>query len=284
VTLADHLAAPDASESGWGDPAFDTGARIEGAISALPPLLAEVPIDPAAPARALSATHLEQLGSAPFFDPEARGRTVFRHAILHDSPDPVRPLPDRAANERDWRRIVGLMVHRALQAWILPDDTPRDVVLKRLSTYAWGEGLSDPGEIGAAAGEALRLLERFVESHLRRELEAASQVYRELPFVYRGGGRTIHGVIDVLYFDGKQWTVMDYKTAIVDHAGAWFNAERYYLQVGMYARAVEARTGQIPAAQLYYIHPARLITVKPENWQPALDRLEDDLRAALGAG
>ncbi|MBN1565786.1 MAG: PD-(D/E)XK nuclease family protein, partial [Anaerolineae bacterium] len=287
VTLPDHLTAPDTDRPGWRDPvladAIQSGTRIAGVDAALPPLLAAVPLDLAAPARALTATNLAALGRAQFYDPTARGQIAFRNAILHDAPDPVRPLPDRITGVQDLRRVIGEMVHRALQAWIMPDTTPREEILKRLRTYAWGAGLSDADQIETAAIEAAGLVQQFAHSPARMELDRAQQIYRELPFVYRVGERTIHGVIDVLYFDGKQWTVMDYKTAQVDYGAARHNAQRYYLQVGIYARAVEARTGQIPAAQLYYIHPARLITVTPEDWQPALDRLEDDLRAALGA-
>jgi ATP-dependent helicase/nuclease subunit A len=279
VTLPDHLVAAGADGSAWDDPAFETGARIAGAESELPPLLAEVQIDPAAPARALSVSNLEQLGRAQFYDPAERGQIVFRHAMLHDAPDPVRPLPDDTAGVGDLLRIVGEIVHRALQAWALPDRLARADLAGRLRTYAWGAGLSDEGQITTAVDEAVGLLHQFAISEVRGELDRAQQVYREVPFVYRSGERTIHGLIDVLYFDRNQWTVMDYKTAAVDRA--WSNAKRYYLQVGMYAQAVEARTGQVPTIHLYYIHPARLITIRPDDWQPALDRLEDDLRAAL---
>jgi hypothetical protein len=56
------------------------------------------------------------------------------------------------------------------------------------------------------------------------------------------------------------------------------------LQVGVYARAVEAKTGQVPQTRLYYIHPGRLVFVKPDDWGAALARLEDDLQDALESG
>jgi ATP-dependent exoDNAse (exonuclease V) beta subunit len=128
------------------------------------------------------------------------------------------------------------------------------------------------------------LLRRFGSSPIRADLDRAAQVYRELPFAYRAGSRTLHGQIDVLYFDGREWHVLDYKTAPVSWQGAEKNAQRYYLQVGVYAEAVAARTGQTPHTHLYYIHPGRRVYVKPEDWRAALDRLEDDLQFALDTG
>jgi ATP-dependent helicase/nuclease subunit A len=129
--------------------------------------------------------------------------------------------------------------------------------------------------------EALVLLRRFARNDLRAQLEAADEVLREFPFLLRAGGRTLHGVIDVLFRDGDGWHVLDFKTALVNAAGAEDNARRYYLQVGVYARAVEQQTGITPSAALYYVFSGTLVTVPPAVWEPALARLEDDLAAAL---
>jgi ATP-dependent exoDNAse (exonuclease V) beta subunit len=132
--------------------------------------------------------------------------------------------------------------------------------------------------------ESVELLKKFEASEVPDALEGAAQVYQELPFVYRPGERAVHGVIDVLYLDREGvWHVLDYKTAPVSYDGAWGNARHYYLQVGVYASAVAAKTGQTPKVQLYYIHPGRLITIRPADWQAALARLDDDVRSALNS-
>jgi ATP-dependent exoDNAse (exonuclease V) beta subunit len=182
------------------------------------------------------------------------------------------------------RRTVGDIVHQALCAWSLPGNTPEDVLLQRLETYAWAAGLSSDEQIESALALALDLLHHFETSDVRAHVDRARQVYRELPFAYRTGAHTMHGQIDVLYFDGSGWHVLDYKTAPVTTSGAYENAKRYYLQVGVYAKAVEARTGQVPETHLYYIHPGRRIYVKPEDWGTALARLDDDLQTALDIG
>lgn len=282
---ADLLAPRLRGATGWDHPALRVGEPVPDLPAARPPLLSPVVAEPDAPARALSATLVAKLGHAPFMDPPAAGRRAFRHAVLHDAPDALRPLPSPQPDSR-WQAIaVGQTVHRALRAWLMPDRSAPALLDERLRTYAWEQGATDPGMAGVVAERARRLLERFAASDIRREIERAPQVYRELPFVYRtagdSGGRAVHGVIDVLYFDGKTWHVLDYKTALVNWKTAPENARRHFLQVGVYVGAVRAHTGQAPRAHLYYIHPARLITVQPDGWQPALERLDEDVRAAL---
>jgi len=241
-----------------------------------------VQIDPYAPARALTATQIATLGRAPFYEPAARGRAAFRHSVLYDAPEPVRPLPDRCKDQPCLRQIVGQMVHCALQAWVLPGNSDSQVFFDRLATYAWELHITDPLQLDEAVYAASELLKRFELSDVPARLESASQVYRELPFMHRIGQQTINGVLDVLYHDryGK-WHVLDYKTASVTEQGARSNARRYTLQIGVYASAVESKTGQMPDAHLYYIYPGTLIEVRPKDWRAALARLEDDVRAAL---
>jgi ATP-dependent helicase/nuclease subunit A len=279
--LPEYASPEGAVSTAWDDPAVIAAEPIEGIAPELPPLLASVPLDPTAPARALTATQLTRLGRAPYYDPALRGWAAVRDSVLFDAPDPLRPLPDRTVDEWALRRLVGEIVHRALQVWSLPDNTPEDALIRRLETYAWAAGLSDDHQISAAVTLALDLLRRFGSSPVRADLDRAQQVYRELPFAYRAGPRTLYGQIDVLYFDGREWHVLDYKTAPVSWQGAEENARRYYMQVGAYAEAVAARTGQTPHTHLYYIHPGRQVYVKSDDWRAALDRLEDDLHIAL---
>ena len=266
---------------GWDHAALQAGEPVPEVPAERPPLLAPVPAEPDAPARTLSATQIAKLGRAAFTDPLRAGRRAFRHAVLHDAPDAVVPLPN-AEPDAGWIACaVGQTVHRALRAWLLPDATDPALFDARLRTYAWEQGATDPALAGAVVAQAQGLLERFARSDIRRQIERAQQVYRELPFVYHTGTRAIHGVIDVLYFDGTRWHVLDYKTQRVTWPRAEDNARCYFLQVGVYAAAVYQQTGSVPSTVLYYIHPARAVWVKQEDWQPALARLDDDVRAAL---
>ncbi|NLX10646.1 MAG: UvrD-helicase domain-containing protein [Chloroflexi bacterium] len=269
--------------SAWDEVAAWRGAPIDG-VEPLPlPLVADVPFDPLAPAKDLTATQIAALGRAPYYDPRIRGRAAFRHAVLHDAPEPIRPLPvPQAGDERPLRRMIGQIVHRALQTWLLPGVIEEAALAERLVAFAWQEGLSDPGQIEYTVSRALDLLRRFASSPVAAAIGRANQVYRELPFVFHTGRRTIHGVIDVVYWERGQWHVLDYKTAPVwKREDVDRHVQIHRLQVGAYAAAVKEKTGQVPLAHLYFIHPGRLVTVRPEDWQAALDNLEDDVRAAL---
>ncbi|MBI5959053.1 MAG: UvrD-helicase domain-containing protein [Chloroflexi bacterium] len=255
---------------GWQTP------PLEGINPILPPLLAAVPVDPLAPTRFLAATHISRLGRAVFDDPAASQDRLWQLA-LHDFPDPIRPLPARSGGAWEAGRLVGTIVHQALRAWLLPGNTPRATLIERLRTYAWENGLSDDDQITAIVNKAFELLDKFDHSEIRQRIERAErtrQMYRELPFMVRWGERTVSGRIDLVYHDGQRWHVLDYKTAQVgSHHRADAHARRYYLQVGIYARALEAATGQTPLTWLYYIHPARLVAVNQDQWRPVLAAL-----------
>jgi hypothetical protein len=285
MALPDDQPFEDA-RAGWEHPAVAAGLPVPGIPAWRPPLTAPLPADDGASARFLSATQLSALGRLPYYDPAGVGRVALRHAVLHDAPEPVRRLPDRRGEDVEVRRSVGTIVHRALQAWLLPDRTSEAVLVDSLRAYAWDSGLSGEAEIAWVVDRALTLLRDFERSRLRAELEQAHQVYRELPFVYHDGTRGFSGVIDVVYArpESKQrlrWCVLDYKTTPVGWQQAADHARRHFLQLGIYAKAIEERTGQTPDTLLYYIHPARRLYVKPAAWQAALARVEDDLQAAL---
>jgi hypothetical protein len=52
-------------------------------------------------------------------------------------------------------------------------------------------------------------------------------------------------------------------------------ALRYALQVGIYAAAVNALIGVVPATFIHYITPRQTIEIQADVWQSQLARLED---------
>ena len=129
--------------------------------------------------------------------------------------------------------------------------------------------------IESAIEQATVLLIQTEASDIFQQIAHASQVYRELPFTLQLGKRTINGVIDLLFFSKYQrWHVVDYKTSAVnfaddtDRAGRiWGHARRYHAQVGVYAAAVEALTGQTPDVHLHYIRYVHTVKVPPDVWK-----------------
>ncbi len=283
----DHVLSPRPPDRGtlWDDPNVRAGRPFPDTPAALPPLMDAIPLDPTAPARALTVTQIARLGSARHYEPVDDGWAAFRHSVLYDMPEPIRPLPAHPTGAQRIGQIIGDMVHRALQSWLLPAQTAPDDLRRWLQTYAWSAGLTDSPLVDEAIRRALDLLGRFEASSIRHEIERAEEVHREVTFVYHTGVRAIHGTIDVLYRDRRgQWHVLDYKTPPLNWPRVEQDAPRYALQVGVYAAAVEARIGQYPQTFLYYIYPGRLVKVKPDDWRAALNHLEEDIRAALDTG
>jgi ATP-dependent exoDNAse (exonuclease V) beta subunit len=65
---------------------------------------------------------------------------------------------------------------------------------------------------------------------------SAKRVHREYPVTFETNGELYEGVIDLVWFDGKQWTILDYKTGPGDEA-------RYRRQISIYGEAIHKTTG-----------------------------------------
>jgi ATP-dependent helicase/nuclease subunit A len=247
----------------------------------MPPLLAEVRVERDAIARSLSATQIATLGGYQSDAPERR--PVYRQRLLRSI---ARSAPDRierVALEPIYKaspRSIGEIVHRALRWWQFP--TPQNDLGRLLRSYAWEEGIVDPGVLREAVDEARGLLIDFQHSQLFPLIDAAHRAgrhYTEIPFVYRTDKRTLHGKLDALIqTEHGQWIVIDYKSSQVfdaDAAGVLeSHARRFHLQVGVYAAAVRQVISDEPEVYIHYIRHGRHIRVATAVWQSALAQLE----------
>jgi ATP-dependent helicase/nuclease subunit A len=222
-------------QSAWDQLNNLDGQPIPGVRASEPPMLTAAPVDPHAASRMLTATEIAVLGEA-----KATGKLGrFRHHVLRDAPPSVREVASETQELKVSRRVIGDIVHQALRWGHFPGETVnlRDI----LDSYAWEQGVTDPQMIEEAITEATDLLERTERSSIVGQIREAQQVYRELPFMFQLGERTINGVIDVLFFSkyGK-WHIVDYKTSAVpinedEDRGTAIreHAERYHAQVGI---------------------------------------------------
>lgn len=267
----------------WDHPAVQRGEPLSD-VHLAPPLLSGIPIERSRVARHLSATQIADLGSAAQSAPHAQR---LRRSLLHDAPDHVEVITQRDPN-RVAGRIIGEIVHRVLRRPELPDGKNLDDIL---SKYAWEQGVVDDGQRKYTLQEAYKLLSQTLRSDAYAWLKSARQVYRELPFIYRAGQRTIHGILDVLFQrpDGT-WAVLDYKTSVVpgfhsssDRRLVEDHARRYHLQVGIYAVAAQSQLGlnQPPAAYIHYIRAGLTIYIPEADWRAALDQLEQSIGQLL---
>ena len=255
--------------------------------SVRPPLLAQVPQEPDAPARTMTATEIADLGRWVYAENDSMREMYarrWRQKVLHDSPDQIQPI---SAFKRDHsRREVGEIVHKALRWWTT--DMQQDAIRKRLDSYAWEAGIVNPQERREIVGFAEALMYKVVNSEMYAWIRAADPVYTELPFVFQTGKRLVHGVIDVLMrrSDGR-WALVDYKTGFAapnsDQAALREYSRRYLFQVGVYAAAAQELLGidQIDV-YIHYIRHEQTVEIPTNAWKDALVRLEDHIESLIG--
>jgi len=122
---------------------------------------------------------------------------------------------------------------------------------------------------------------RFFESEAGRRVVRASRVFRELPFsvglpasyVYGDAAGDdpfdaetanetvlVQGVIDCLFEDGDGLSIVDYKTDALYEGKLDELTERYRLQLGVYAAAVERSLGKpVTGKYLYFFDGSRVV-------------------------
>ncbi len=272
----------DDDQTAWEHSAIQRGEYLPGEAHA-PVLLAKVPVRRDAIVRHLTATQIADLGAAKVVPEPPFYRQRFRRQVMHDAPTVIEQVSTRRGEDVSGR-IIGEMVHKVL-GWPSSQSGTRGLD-SILQSYAWELGVVNPGQQKYAVQEALKLLERTHNSQVFAWMEKAKVVYRELPFVYRTDRRIIHGILDVLLQrDDGSWVVVDYKTSYVDgyaaarHAKLVIeHAQRYHLQVGVYAAAVREQLGDvIPEVYIYYIRYGQTVRIQAVEWQTALEKLEDTI-------
>ena len=97
---------------------------------------------------------------------------------------------------------------------------------------------------------------RFAGSDLRGEIAAADHIRREEQFAFLQDDVLIRGKIDLVASTGNHSMVVDYKTTSVRPEDIARTAERYRLQVGIYALALFRAEDVIPSRLvLHFLTP-----------------------------
>lgn len=229
----------------------------------------------------VQATDLERFGHIRFEDPAADARHEFRLQVLKNLPGPVQPLSLAETRQRRLQTVRGNTLHHALQMGLLPQALSKQVVEKALMAYVWEQGISDERTRRQVVKKAIDTLHHFETSSLKRQLDAATQVYREIEFVLEYGRYVIHGVIDLLFRLNGEWHVVDYKSGRPPRDQLAHHAERYLYQLGAYARAIEAQTGETPIASIHFLHYNEMVTITEARWRAAMQTLDSELEHAL---
>jgi ATP-dependent exoDNAse (exonuclease V) beta subunit len=191
-----------------------------------------------------AATRFRELAAAPFLSPSSLDEEQEQRRLARESD----AVPRGLARTRDLAKAAGIVVHRALQVWNDGPDALRADLERLAREVAAAESL-DAEEVAAGAAE---VLEAFLGSPLAPMFRRVDKLGREIPLLLRreGSAAVFRGSIDLLYRDGKQVVVADYKTVA-----------RYRGQLEVYAEAVRARFGLLfaPRAELWLLREGRRI-------------------------
>ncbi len=120
-------------------------------------------------------------------------------------------------------------------------------------------------DLGAGAGpEASGIVRRALAGDLMRRIVKSDAFYREVPFVVREGAVLLEGKMDVVFREGNDIYVVDFKTDRVTGGDIETRAEHYRPQAEAYARAIEAACGTPPREVIFlFLHPMQTVHVRP---------------------
>ena len=156
--------------------------------------------------------------------------------------------PEQEGSE-PWRRgragtSVGRAVHAVLQSI---DLATGQGIAERARAQAAAEGV--PGR----EGEIERLCQVAVESEIVKRAVASKRFWREVPVAVGSGNGSLHGFIDLLFEEEEGLVVVDYKTDAIADEEAPDAVQRYRLQGGAYAYALQELTGK-PVAEVVFLY------------------------------
>ena len=166
-------------------------------------------------------------------------------------------------------RVVGEIVHRALERWIFPSNGEADFI-------NWAEmefrelGLVTEKEIQDGYSRARKILERFQDSDLFQRMNNAEQLKHEVPFSVMGDQNSvIKGSIDALFRERNHWVLVEFKTdEIRDQKGFdWiWEHEDYQDQVANYLQAAKKILGEQPEPVLCFLNYEKRIHLVTDRW------------------
>ncbi len=239
--------------------------------------LAPVVVAPAPPVPSVSALANDTAAAreawiqerAGLLRARARPAAVAATALAHEERE------DRETEAEPWRRgragtSVGRAVHAVLQSVDLATGTGLEETAR---AQAQAEGIPQ------RVGEAVTLARRALESQAVRRAVASGRWWREVPVGVPVGDGVLEGFIDLLFEEDGGLVVVDYKTDAVPNEAAVREAmERYRLQGGAYALAVQRVTGR-PVREVIFVF------LQPQIEEPVkdLDALVADAGAAAEA-
>ena len=224
------------------------------------------PLDDPTACSTFSATGLTTYGECP-------KKYFYAHVVGIPEAEEI-SAPDGTDRPQARALLFGALAHRVLQeAALRPGADPAVCVDRVLHTVNPPSGFRD---------DLLDLLVRFEASDFAGQLVACESSRPELPFILKLEGGVIQGLIDRIYRtpDGV-WKIADFKTSRIPSGKKAEAAERFRLQMGVYALCLRRLYPQQETydATVYFTHldETHTFSFTPED----LDGLEDQIEAQI---
>ena len=211
--------------------------------------------------------------------------TVFLHDVGRLAPDPQR-LSAMVAGREEWKAgletlgvsaagaedgagaqaatpraadslaaALGTVFHRIMSQVLSAEDGSAAAIIENAAA---GAGVS------AHAALLRDWVERTLSSPLLARARKAAQAWRELPFCVPYQGQIREGCIDLLFAEGGNLVLVDYKTDAVEAAQLPEAAEMHRPQLDLYREAVKQITGSYPGeAVIYFVRPGLAFRLEP---------------------
>ena len=207
------------------------------------------------------------------FDVVGRPSSAAATALGRPKEDPTEDKPEQESNE-PWRigragTGRGRAVHAVLQT---VDLATGDGIPERSRAQAAAEGVPDYEQ------DIVQLCRNAVESEVVKRAVASERYWREVPVAVGMGGGSLHGFIDLLFEEPDGLVVVDYKTDSVRAKETAEAVQRYRLQGGAYAHAIQQLTGK-PVKEAIFLY----LRSRTEEPLPNLPQAMHDAQAAADA-
>ena len=186
-----------------------------------------------------------------------------QETLLSSTLEPILSLSKDEKEEQEsdepWRRgragtQVGRAVHAVLQATDLASGHD---IADRAQAQAVAEGVPD------RAAEIENHARTAIASDIVKRAVASGRLWREVPVAVPVGGGSLHGFIDLLFEEDDGLVVVDYKTDSINASQASEAVNRYRLQGGAYAHAIQTLTGKpVKEVVFLYLQPNREETIQ----------------------
>ena len=249
-------AAAQMAEMTESNPALWTeiSPRHDSPIEPLEPEDNEDPLEMAGPSEhSVEALELWRSGREKLVDESGRPSSIAATSLGRTTQADPDDKPEQESSEPWKRGRAGTSVGRAVHA-----------VLQSID-LATGEGIAERARAQAAAegvpgreGEIERLCQIAVESEIVKRAVASKRFWREVPVAVAMGNGSLHGFIDLLFEEEEGLVVVDYKTDSIAGEEAPEAVQRYRLQGGAYAHALQKLAGKpVTEVVFLYLQPRR---------------------------